>query len=364
MTIKPVLKTSYKSKDGTYPICIRVIDGKKLTWIKTKYRATKAQWAAGKLIKHPDAGDINIELQAMVNRLTKKKAEGKTFDKYIDLRADQYDAKKSIPYANRMRVLADNLRDCFGGPVHYSDIDYDACSKLDAYLIGLKNGANHRHKKFKTYRQLFAKANTGIPNPFTGYSIKQLQVAKEKLTLAEIEAVEKLDLKGDEDRARDLFLFSYYAKGIRFANCVCLRRSDITGDRVKVIARKDGDHISVKIHPRLKAILDKYKGTGEYIFPFVNKLPEDNYKAYQIIAGVNVMVNRNLKVIAALAGIKKRISFHCARHSFAYHLKKTSGSIHVIKDSLGHANTSTTERYLAALEDDVLDGEMEKLYGG
>lgn len=82
-----------------------------------------------------------------------------------------------------------------------------------------------------------------------------------------------------------------------------------------------------------------------------------------MIDSLNVIVNRNLKVVAELVGISKALTFHIARHTFAFHLKKKTDSIHVIKDSLGHSRSSTTEQYLQALDDEYLDIEMDKLYG-
>jgi len=75
------------------------------------------------------------------------------------------------------------------------------------------------------------------------------------------------------------------------------------------------------------------------------------------------MVNRDLKTIAALCNIKKNLTFHMARHTFADHLKQTSTSIHVIQDSLGHSDARTTQMYLTSLGDERLDKEMDKLYG-
>jgi integrase/recombinase XerD len=70
-----------------------------------------------------------------------------------------------------------------------------------------------------------------------------------------------------------------------------------------------------------------------------------------------------LKTVAALAGITKDLTFHIARHTFASHLQDVTDNIHVIKDSLGHSKSQTTEIYLKALSDERLDKDMDKLYG-
>jgi site-specific recombinase XerD len=82
-----------------------------------------------------------------------------------------------------------------------------------------------------------------------------------------------------------------------------------------------------------------------------------------MIDSLNVIVNRNLKIVAAVAGITKGLTFHTARHTFATHLQGVTENIHVIRDSLGHSKSQTTEIYLKSLSDERLDKDMDKLYG-
>jgi integrase len=99
-----------------------------------------------------------------------------------------------------------------------------------------------------------------------------------------------------------------------------------------------------------------------YLFPFVQSMPANRKEYIKRTDSLNVTVNRSLKVIAGLAEIEP-FTFHIARHTFAYHLKKVVTNIAAIQDSLGHASSRTTEMYLKALDDEHLDTEMQKLYG-
>jgi site-specific recombinase XerD len=121
--------------------------------------------------------------------------------------------------------------------------------------------------------------------------------------------------------------------------------------------------ISVKIHSRLQAILDQYNGESSLVFPFITDIPEDPEQYLKTIDSQNVIVNRNLKVVAAVCGIKTNLTFHGARHTFAQHLKRNKADIYTIQESLGHSDIRTTQIYLESLGDEMLDKEMEKLYG-
>jgi integrase len=119
--------------------------------------------------------------------------------------------------------------------------------------------------------------------------------------------------------------------------------------------------MSTLIHPKLQAIIADYiHNDTDTIFGRFN-LEDLKKNKRSVIGSENAYINKGLKDLALMIGIKG-FSFHQARHSFAFHLKRVSNNIHVIKDSLGHAKTSTTEVYLQSLDDEFLDNEVSKLY--
>lgn len=384
-TVKLMLDERYTDAQGACPLVVRVHHKGRRKYVSVGFKLHDKQFDAGRVVKHPDAKILNSRATAKLHEIEKYIADcelhgkpirmdligtGKTsasFCDYLQKRGEQYKAKGQIVMYQKISRFVMELRNCFGTDVLFDDLDQDALRKLDAYMIKAGNVDNTRHKKFKFLRQFFGQAidegkATGI-NPFKQYHIPTKPVRKDKLTLAEILAIEKIKLApGPVNDARNLFLFSYYSKGARFENCVTLRRRHIHNNRINIVTNKSGKHISVLIHSRLQRILAQYKGK-DFVFPLVSELPEDPAEYLSLIGSLNSVVNRNLKILAGLCGIKTNLTFHIARHSMAYHLKSVTNNINIIQDALAHSNQSITQVYLKSLGDEVIDKEMEKLYG-
>lgn len=144
---------------------------------------------------------------------------------------------------------------------------------------------------------------------------------------------------------------------------------------------KTGSERSIKLLPQALKILKLYESSKEkdtdYIFPFLDnkspysKLisPEDFQKSspellimlYNKIESQATMYNRALKSIAIKAEIKKNISSHIARHSFA-DIARKKVSVYDIQKMLGHTSMKTTEAYLKSLDNEAMDKAMEKVF--
>lgn len=385
MTITPILDTRTTRKNNLYPIFIRICHGKKQRLIPTGYKIEEKYWSKDKVIKLSDAGLINSKIAEIVSNAKTYYAECKlrnrtirienigtgisshSLNKYLEHRSDQYEAKEQLTMARKVRRQAFELTECFGADLYFDDIVQDHLRKLDAWLIREGNHPNTRADKFEKLSQFFSAATSEgkatIENPFKKYKIVRKPVAREKLTTKEIAVLEKIKLKGAVNDARNLFLFSYYCKGVRFENCIFCKRSDIREKRIYFRTNKGNKFISVRIHNKLHGIIMQYR-ESEFIFPYVNHTPKVEKERIKIVDTVNVIVNRNLKIVAGIARIEKPLTMHIARHSFAFHLKNVTENINIIQESLGHSSQRTTVKYLKDLDDQAIDKEMDKLYGG
>lgn len=391
-TVKTILYTRYKSKDGTYPIIIRLIDRTKQKLHPVGYKVKEGQFKNGQVIKHEDAAIINSVIDVELGKAKRYFADCKikgvapditlafagvkshSFVAYLKKRAEQYDAKGQVIMRDKAKRAAKELECFWGRDVFFSDITPDKLRDFDVYIKqqGARS-ANTRAKKFDFFGRWYGSAvKEGLvtgPNHFKEYHIQTEPVKKEKLTRKQFADLEGLQLKDGAVRlARDMFCFSYYCKGVRFETVVTMPKSAVANNRLYFQTNKGKQHLSVTLHSKLKAIVDHYiNNDTPYIFPVLKQPIEellrdaDGYRS--AIGSANTIANRNLKIAASLAGIRHPLNMHQSRHSFAFHLKQVSDNIHVIKDSLGHSKSDITERYLKELDDEFLDSQLEKLYG-
>ncbi len=137
-------------------------------------------------------------------------------------------------------------------------------------------------------------------------------------------------------------LFTAYSSGLRVSEVVGLKLADINSDRmqIKIVAAKGKKDRFVNLSPVLLDILRTY-------FKQCSPKPV-TYLFEGEIAGQNYSSRSAQKVFQRAretAQIRKEISFHSLRHSFATHLLEKGVDIRYIKDILGHFSIRTTERY-------------------
>lgn len=157
------------------------------------------------------------------------------------------------------------------------------------------------------------------------------QVLSENETAGLLGAVENLKHKA--------LLFVMYSGGLRISEVQALRWNDIDFDR-GIIRIKSGkgfkDRITL-LGKVAREILERYRGVygmGDFVFEGVSK---GRYSARSI--------NNIIKRAAKKAGIRKNISAHTLRHSFATHLLEHGTDLRYIQALLGHESSRTTERY-------------------
>lgn len=147
-------------------------------------------------------------------------------------------------------------------------------------------------------------------------------------------------------------LFTAYGAGLRVSEVVHLKLGDIDSDRMQIFVEraKGKKDRYVMLSPLVLDILRAYiKDSKPRPLKYLFEGPEPGI-SYSIKSAQKVF-----QIAREKAGIKKHISFHGLRHSFATHLLEKGVDVHYIKDLLGHFSIKTTERYLHVKKEQLVN---------
>lgn len=116
--------------------------------------------------------------------------------------------------------------------------------------------------------------------------------------------------------ARDLFLFSFFSRGMPFVDIIYLKKSSVGNGVISYRRRKTGQWLHVSLTPQLKALIRKYANESEYVFPVLQGTDgRDLHRQYRLALE---RVNRYLKRIALECGVSVPLTTYVARHQLGH----------------------------------------------
>ena len=241
-----------------------------------------------------------------------------------------------------------------------SEIDSDLMQLYEAYLHG--KGAVRNTSSFymrilrAAYNRAQEKGLMEQRNPFRHVYTGVDKTVKRAVPLSAIKRMKNLDLslQPNLEFARDMFLFSFYTRGMSFIDMAHLKKKDLQNGFLSYRRRKTGQQLVIRWEKCMQEIVGKYpeNSLSPYLLPILKYPFEDTNKQYRNVMSV---INRKLKEIAGLADISVALSMYCARHSWASAAKSKNVPISVISEGMGHDSEMTTQIYLASLDNSVVD---------
>lgn len=192
-------------------------------------------------------------------------------------------------------------------------------------------------------------------NPFRHVYTGVDKTVKRALPLAVIRKIKALDLSVTPalDYARDMFLMSFYLRGMSFVDMAFLKKTDLRNGYVTYRRRKTGQRLVIAWTAEMQTILDKYpENKSNFLLPVIRNVGTNERCTYRNI-GYNI--NHNLKRIADMVGVTMPLTLYVARHSWASAAKAKGIPLSVISEGMGHDSETTTQIYLASLDTSVVD---------
>ena len=189
-------------------------------------------------------------------------------------------------------------------------------------------------------------------NVYTGVD----RTRKRAVTETVISQLLSIDLKKSKalQFARDLFIFSFYARGMAFVDIVYLKKSNIQNGYITYDRHKTGQELTIRIETRLQNIINQYeKKDSPYLFPILNT--EDENKAYSQYEIALNYYNRQLKRLSKLLEPNINLSSYTPRHTWATTARNKNVPLSIISAGMGHSSEKTTLIYLTKIDNSIID---------
>ncbi|WP_075604134.1 site-specific integrase [Saccharicrinis aurantiacus] len=393
-----VLYKSQTKKNGKHPAKLRITYNRKQMYysIDTKDRIYEFTPSDFEKVRTPKPRGLNKDIQLEFSMIETKAQ--KIIGSMNDFSFKQFKSKFGIAggdlsnilffFKRRIKEFEDNGQVCSRGQymtaqrtlqkyfntttrLDFREITVNELEKYERWMLDRDLSMSSVHNYMVPVRTIFKIAhNDGtIPRdlyPFgiKGYKIPQGQNIKKALKINEIEKIYNFECEylSDQDKARDLWLFSYLLNGANINDIARLKFKNINKDFIIFIRHKtlktskNAKPISVPYTEELRRLIEKWgnkdRSPSNYIFDIL----KHDLSPYQTRCALNnciKRINRHIKNIANEIGIDKHITTYTARHSFSTVLKRSGISTEFIGESLGHNDLKTTELYLDSFEDDM-----------
>lgn len=358
--------------DGTGMIEFRMTEKRQSHYISTGIKIRKTEWRLGRVVNRMDADALNDRLAILFDKLNTEvnrrlkaglpldAAElrpvlwasrvSSTNDMYAWLATQVQSLQLQQGTLAHYSTILLRLRE-YNRLLHWHDLTVENIYQFDAWLRStLKNkkgqpisdGAVHNyHKWLKALLSRAVRFGVIDANPYDRLRAafpRGDKATVEYLTEAEMQAIERLSPTPGTSlaHARDLFIFQMYT-GMAYADTQAFDIADYAF--VDGHWQRTAERIKTGV-PYVSRLLP----------PAVEVLQRNRFRLPQLS---NQKYNAFLKNLGDAVGLRKRLTSHMARHTFATWALHHGVPIEIVSRMLGHTDIAMTQRYAKVLAEDV-----------
>jgi site-specific recombinase XerD len=363
------LLSDYTKQDGTRAVAIRaIIDRKPATiqlgfYIHPKHFDQKRQRIKG----CENADVLNLEINIAIGKASKIASDFRRDERYLSARDFLIEFKSSanrqdftqfftaelelrkpkielITYRQHKTVL--NKLTKFKERILFAELSVELIQRFENFLIGKPyNNKGNTVKKtmsiINSYLHQAERKELKFKNPFDNYKLKASDPLKPTLSIKEVQSMFEYyynpDCNATHRKILRYFLFSC-TTGLRVSDVMRIRWNDIHDNTLIFLphkTRKRDRYISIPLTPIHLSLLPVTKDFSGEIFDCC----------------VEQVTNRYLKKIATICGIKKKLTYHISRHTFATEFLSRGGQLDTLQQLLGHSMITTTMKYVKVKEE-------------
>lgn len=246
-----------------------------------------------------------------------------------------------------------------GKEILLDEINQDIMESYEAYLknrgLSLNTISFYMRILRATYNRAVEKKLTTQRSPFRRVYTGVEKTVKRAVPISVIKQIKESELPSPSSvcYARDMFLFSFYTRGMSFVDMAYLKKSNLQNGILTYRRKKTGQQLSIKWEQCMQNIVDKYPPSPtEYLLPIISSTELCERRQYK---NSLTLINRKLKRLSANAQSPHPLSMYVARHSWASIARSKNIPISIISEGMGHDSEATTQIYLASLDTTAID---------
>lgn len=296
----------------------------------------------------------------VVELFTGKSSQAEFFP-FMEARIKQLEESGQVRTSQTYRSTLRTLEKFLGHTkLKFENIDNVLMSDFQEHLFarGLtKNTTSFYMRILRTvYKRAVARRIVQDQSPFVNVYAGIDKTQKRAVNEHVIEQLKNFNPKNDKlEFARDIFLWSFYTRGMAFVDIFNLKKENIDRGILTYRRVKTGQQLTIKIEKCMSKIVDTYaEQTKEsvYLFPMANLSDKSIYKQY---ANSLRLLNKRLKLISEILGLEIPLTSYVARHTWASIAKNRGIPLSIISEGMGHTSEITTQIYLASFDRRVID---------
>ena len=318
-------------------------------------------------------------LVAMVDHIKALKSEerfGYSASFESTLRAiKEFHEDKKFEFNSRQKVETRYTEYISGKPLNFVDITPKWLKKFEIWLKKQGKSKSTIGIYVRNVRVLFNIATKihqiKAEYPFTLHKPKSSDGRKIALTAYQISLIANYKTKHPQEQFyRDIFMFSFLGCGMNMSDIARLKYSNIVDGEISFVREKTKnkeireEKLHVPITKNMQTIIERFGnkaiGFDSYIFPIL-KAEWTEERKFAEVKQLIKQVNKYVRRIALLVGVKENISSYVARHSWATIAKNSGASVEFLSEALGHSSVKVTQGYLKNFEKSTREKHSEKM---
>lgn len=293
-----------------------------------------------------------------------------TFYDFCEVYLQNLEDKGRISSKDIVQTAVDQLK-LYRSEIKWKDFGYEFFDGFKNWRLKIGNSKNTIHTYLRKYRAIYNEAVKRniiedlqpFKGVFSNVAVKANRTKKRNLSIKSIKILEGLKCTNKADqRSVDLWLLLFYFGGQDLKDVYYLKNSQVANGRVVFMRGKleDGYEFDLKIFPKIKERLDKYKVSGEYVFPW--RKTNAGYKTFRanfrrsmlkVIEDYNTDKEDSDKLKVLPVG--GNVTIKVARHTFGNLGKHLFVEPDLLRELMGHERNDVDTIYKDSYPEDVRD---------